>query len=351
MREGDIHALAPGDLPGAADLAWASFPCQDLSLAGNGAGLKGARSSAFFGFRDLIAGLAAEGRAPGLLVVENVVGALTSNNGADFETLAREIARLGYVFGALTLDAEKFLPQSRPRLFVVAARADRALPPGLVSDGPDPLFASAAVTRAQAALPADLKKLWRWWRLPAPPLRNSAFGDLIEAEPRGVVWHSTAETQRLLAMMSPVNAAKLAAAKAEAKRSGVAQAGALYRRTRTGPDGGKVQRAEARFDGVAGCLRTPGGGSSRQFVILVEPGRVRTRLLSAREAARLMGLPDDFRLPASYNEAYHLLGDGLATPCVAWLARHLLEPLAAQTTQPKLTAAPSKTTAKRAGRK
>jgi DNA (cytosine-5)-methyltransferase 1 len=330
MREGDIHALRPSDLPGEADLAWASFPCQDLSLAGLGKGLKGTRSSAFFGFRDLVSGLSAQGRAPTLLVIENVVGALTSNGGRDFETLAREIAALGYVFGALTIDAEKFLPQSRPRLFVVALREDRPIPDGLVGDEPSSEFASPALRRVQDALPASLKKRWRWWRLPSPPRRGQAFADLVEEAPADVRWHSLAETRRLVAMMSPTNLAKLDAAKAAGGR----QVGALYRRTRHDAAGAKVQRAEARFDGLAGCLRTPGGGSSRQFLLMVENGAVRSRLLSSREAARLMGLPDGYRLPETYNEAYHLLGDGLAVPAVRWLAEHVLMPLAGAAARP-----------------
>lgn len=91
---------------------------------------------------------------------------------------------------------------------------------------------------------------------------------------------------------------------------------------------GKTQRAEVRFDESSGCLRTPAGGSSRQTVLLVEGGRVRSRLLSPREAARLMGVPEDYPLPSNYNEAYHLFGDGLVVPVVSWLEQHLLRPLA-----------------------
>ena len=54
---------------------------------------------------------------------------------------------------------------------------------------------------------------------------------------------------------------------------------------------------------------------------------IRTRLLSPREAARLMGLSDDYLLPANYNEAYHLIGDGVAVPAVRFLAEHILEPV------------------------
>ncbi len=82
-----------------------------------------------------------------------------------------------------------------------------------------------------------------------------------------------------------------------------------------------------RFDDVAGCLRTPAGGSSRQLILVVEGQKVRSRLISGRETARLMGLPDDYRLPTNYNEAYHLTGDGVVVPVVRHLAEHLFEPI------------------------
>jgi DNA (cytosine-5)-methyltransferase 1 len=89
----------------------------------------------------------------------------------------------------------------------------------------------------------------------------------------------------------------------------------------------RAQRAEVRFDEIAGCLRTPGGGSSRQTIIVVHGNKVRSRLLSPREAARLMGLPDEYVLPKNYNDAYRLMGDGVAVPVVSHLSRYLLEPL------------------------
>jgi len=103
--------------------------------------------------------------------------------------------------------------------------------------------------------------------------------------------------------------------------------GGLYRRIRPGADGKKVQRAEIRFDDVAGCLRVPTGGSSRQTIVIADGDAVRSRLLSPREAARLMGLPDTYVLPANYNDAYHLIGDGVAVPAVRFLAAHILEPI------------------------
>ena len=105
--------------------------------------------------------------------------------------------------------------------------------------------------------------------------------------------------------------------------------GTVYKRTRDDKNGDKVQRAEIRFDGVAGCLRTPAGGSSRQLVVIVEEESVRSRLISSRETARLMGLPENYELPENYNEAYHLTGDGVVVPVVRHLATHVLEPILA----------------------
>lgn len=325
LRVGDVADLAAADLPGRADLAWASFPCQDLSLAGARAGLGGARSGTFWPFWGLVRALAREGRAPPLVVLENVRGALTSHGGADFAAIAAALAGDGYRFGALEIDAALFLPQSRPRLFVVAVREDIPVPAALLARGPEAPWSPRALVRAMERLPGRAAANRLWWRLPAPPPRNAALADLLEAEPRGVRWHSPAETARLLAAMSPANRAKVAAARAAGERA----VGAVFRRTRRDAAGVPRQRAEVRFDGLAGCLRTPAGGSSRQIVLLVEGAETRSRLFSPREAARLMGLPEEYALPDNANDAFRLAGDGVAVPAVRHLALRILEPVLA----------------------
>jgi len=312
FHEGDVWKLSADDLPGRADLAWASSPCQDFSLAGARAGLSGGRSSAFFGFWRLMEALDDAGRAPRLIVIENVVGLLTSHGGADFAALGAALAARGYRFGALEVDAASVLPQSRPRVFVVAARE---VPAGLTGESP---FHTRAVRAAHAVLPAGVRDHWVWWRLAAPPARNTDLAALLEPDD-AVSWHTPRQTAHLLDLMGPLHRARLEA------RHGRA-VGAVFRRTRI-EDGRSVQRAEVRFDGLAGCLRTPRGGSSRQAIVVVEGGRVRSRLLSPREAARLMGLPDSYQLPKTTTGALHVAGDGVAVPVVRWLARELLEPL------------------------
>lgn len=325
LHPGDINVVTVDDLPGQADLAWASFPCQDLSLAGNAAGLgteaAQTRSGAFWAFWRLMQGLSAQSRSPKVIVLENVYGSLTTNGGADFALIARSLALGGYRFGAIVLDAAYFLPQSRPRVFLIAFRADVAIPEGLIADGPSVIWHPPAMEQAINRLAEIDQQSW-FWLTPVEPVTNRpALASLIEDNPSDVAWHSAAETDKLIAMMSPVNRRKLDAMLAERTR----QVGTIYKRTRV-EGGQRLQRAELRTDGMAGCLRTPGGGSSRQIVLVTENGRVSTRLLSGREAASLMGLDPSYILPSRYNDAYHLAGDGVAVPVVSFIAREIIEP-------------------------
>jgi DNA (cytosine-5)-methyltransferase 1 len=318
----DIAAVTLTDIPGQADLAWASFPCQDLSLAGAGSGLKGKRSGAFWPFWSLMEGLCSQGRAPRMIVLENVRGAITSHGGRDLASICELMTRAGYCFAPLVIDAQLFLPQSRPRLFIIAWREDAAPPSHLLGPEPSASWHPDALSAALEHLSPHAKERWNWLSPPHPEPFAAGLEALVEETPSGVEWRSPAETRRLLDLMTDVNRGKVAGAMLD----GILRIGTVYRRTRPGPDGVKRQRAEVRFDGVAGCLRTPGGGSSRQTILAVKGREVRSRLLSAREAARLMGLPDDYVLPRRYNDAYKLAGDGVAVPAVAWLARHVLEP-------------------------
>jgi DNA (cytosine-5)-methyltransferase 1 len=328
----DVAKLTLDDLPSEpSDLAWASFPCQDLSLAGESKGLGRerdetlTRSGSFWPFWKLMRGLAEAGRAPRTIVLENVHGCLTSREGKDFAAIGSALSSSEYRFGAVVINASRFVPQSRPRVFFIAIDRKTPIPTGLDSNGPDREWHPKSLVEAFEGLSPSAKKRWIWWTAPAPPARKTCFADLVEDEPTSVAWHSTAETDYLLSLMSPVNRAKVASAKLSAKRA----VGSVYRRTRPDANGVKRQRAEARFDDLAGCLRTPAGGSSRQSILVIDGERVRSRLLSPREAARLMGLDDSYRLPERYNDAYHVCGDGVCAPVVRYIAETILEPILA----------------------
>lgn len=318
MVEGDIWKLTPSKLPGNAALAWASFPCQDLSLAGARRGLAAPRSGAFWGFHALIEKLGDEGRAPDVLALENVSGLLSSHGGADFTALLHALDDLGYRAGALEIDAALFTPQSRPRLFIIAARNP---PAHLVASGPSEPFHSQGLRNVIARLPDALRKRYVWWRLDVPAKRNTRLTDMLDEH--SDAWNSEEQTAKLVWQMSALQRARLDAL----QESGRREVGAVFRRIRI-EHGERVQRAEARFDGLAGCLRTPTGGSSRQLLLFVEGKQLRSRLLSPREAARLMGVPEHYPLPSGQTAALHLVGDAVCVPVVRWLSQHLLAPLA-----------------------
>ena len=320
----DVRDISIDQLPGYADLAWASWPCQDLSIAGLAGGLAGERSGMFWAFWRIINQLAAVGRAPSVVVLENVTGALTASGGADFTALCEAIRAGGYHYGALVVDATRFVPQSRPRLFIVAARDDRAdIPSHLVSADPESPWHTRAVRAAHQRLSTDERAAWVWWHLPEPEPRRDSLAALVQEAPSDVPWHTPDETAMLLGQMNQGHLDKVA----EARRRGHPMVGTVYRRTRRDEQGQSAVRAEVRFDGVAGCLRTPAGGSSRQIILCVDGSRTRSRLISGREAARLMGLPDDYILPKRYTDTLRLMGDGLVAPVVRYLASNLIEPL------------------------
>lgn len=342
MKPADVKTLNPADLPGKADLVWASFPCQDLSLAGGGAGLRGERSGVFWPFWRLMERLGTEDRAPAIVALENVAATLTSHGGKDFEALCLALVDAGYRVGARVIDAVLFVPQSRPRMFLIAVRNDVDIPQELIEPSGSLAGVDARVSAAYDRLLAraeeepDLERVidnWINWSVPLPTATPMSLAEIIESEPVGVEWHSDADTALLIERMSDLNRKKVA----KARKAGGVMYGTAYRRTRV-QKGVKTVRTEVRFDGIAGCLRTPSGGSSRQIVVEVKGKRTRSRLMTPREAARLMGLPEGYRLPDAYNEAYHLIGDGVAVGVVDHLARNLFDPLLASIRKLKIAA-------------
>ncbi|MFC0227660.1 DNA cytosine methyltransferase [Serratia aquatilis] len=328
----DINNITSGQLPEQADLVWASFPCQDLSLAGVYKGIgreedkNQTRSGTFWPFWRLMRSQIDEGRPPKIIVLENVYGVMTSNKGKDFASIGAVFSDAGYRFGAMVIDARHFVPQSRPRVFIVGVHPSVELPHDLTSSDPIDLWHPERMVAAYKGLSDEARQSWIWWNLPLPEKSIVTFTDLIDENPEGVKWNSAEKTNQLLAMMTPPNLLKVKAAQKSGKRI----VGGLYKRTRQDENGKKIQRAEVRFDGIAGCLRTPTGGSSRQSILVVEGNKIRSRLLSPREAARLMGLPDTYKLPNNYNDAYHIAGDGVVVPVVRHLAKFIFEPILAE---------------------
>jgi len=321
LIEGDITTLNAGLLQQPIDLYWASSPCQDFSLAGKGLGLGGARSGVFNLWLDKIRLGIQAGYAPRIISFENVIGLISRQGGRDFDHVVRSFISLGYNVGALEVDACHFVPQSRPRLFVIAVRRDLNCSE-VCSDNPTSMFVSSRLARFHAQADAFIKASWLWFRLPNPLARPKSLLSLIDCDP-DTPWLSDKQVGNLVSMMSAPSLARIEVAKAMDQMV----VGTLYKRGRPDASGRIRQRAEVRFDGIAGCLRTPAGGSSRQTLVVVKNEEVRARLLSRHEAARLMGLPASYRMPERYNDAYKVAGDGVVVPIVRHLDEHLFQPL------------------------
>lgn len=301
---GGIEQVRGAELP-AAELSWASFPCQDLSLAGAQAGLSSGRSGLVWQWLRVLDEMP---RKPAVVALENVVGLVSAAGGANYRALHAALVKRGYRVGALLLDAVRWLPQSRPRIFVVGVRRD-ARTAEFECDGPT--WCHPTPVRRAAERCDDFV----WWRVPEPSAERSTLTELIDFD---APTDEPARARHNLALIAPRHRERLAE-----RLNGRRAVFPGYKRTREGR-----QVLELRFDDVAGCLRTPEGGSSRQLLVIHRGGRTTTRLLTVREAARLMGAGDDYLLPGSYNDGYKAMGDAVAAPAVAHLAQTLLAPLA-----------------------
>ncbi len=315
----DVHDVRAADIP-TATLAHASFPCTDLSLAGGRGGLSGPGSSAFWAFVRVLDEMGP--RRPPVVTLENVPGFVTSNGGRDLEAALDALNALGYAVDALVLDAAHFVPQSRARLFVVGAQqAYRSAGPfqterALSDPGPHRTEALRAFVRRHPHLD------WSLRALPPLPIRAVSLAAVVEADE---AWWDEERTSYLLSQMSEHHGVLV-----REMRAGAAwRYGTAFRRMRV-RDGVKRSTAELRADGVAGCLRTPKGGSAKQILVRAGRGRVDARLLTGRECARLMGADRYALAPTlSNDDVLFGFGDAVCVPAVAWLAEHVLAPLVA----------------------
>ncbi len=256
---GDIRAINALDLP-EVELATASFPCTDLSLAGARAGLAGEHSSALWPFLEVLHKI--DQMRPPLVLLENVPGFLTSHQGADFKSALLALNRLGYAVDAFIVDAIHFVPQSRPRLFVVGSY-DADLPCKVYQRRAPIFYESEARPPALARFILENGEIhWKIRHLPPLPKETHNLANVLEDLPETArEWWSEERVSYLLNQMSQKH--KLTAEKMIAGQE--EQVGTVFRRVRNGKS-----MAELRTDGTAGCLRTPKGGSGRQICLSPE---------------------------------------------------------------------------------
>lgn len=313
----DIFDIEVSEVPNTM-LATCSFPCIDLSLAGNMNGMMhGNHSSAFWGFIEI---LKKQGEsAPPLVLVENVPGWLHSNKGQDFRVTVQALNELGYACDVFVLDALRFTAQSRLRVFLIGTK----FPVSRTT-------AELILTRPKSLLSDQLRKgviankdlRWFYNELPdPPPLKSEGLARIIElmgnADRR---WWSDYEVKRHLDMMKDLHRGRVEQLAQNNKYS----YRTFFRRIREG-----YQRAEVRDDDLSGCLRTAVGGSGKQFLIKAGKGSIKMRAMTPREYARLQGVPDEYPITVGGVQALSGFGDAVCVPAISWIANHALNPLAA----------------------
>ncbi len=314
LHMGDVHEIDPGTLP-SVTLATASFPCNDLSLAGARKGLAGKQSSAFWGFVRVLEQMGS--RKPPLVLIENVPGFLTSRQGEDFRQALAALNGLGYAVDPFIVDAAHFVPQSRARLFVVGQLWDegRKQETDVFQEG---ALAALRPKQMLAFIAAHPEITWSLRPLPTLPQRTQDLEAILEDLPDDAPeWWSAERATYLLNQMSERHRATAERMIDDERWS----YGTVFRRVRYGRS-----MAELRTDGIAGCLRTPLGGSGRQILFKAGHGGYYARLLTPRECARLMGA-DDFTIEAPLNQALYAFGDAVCVPVIDWIAEHYLNPM------------------------
>lgn len=308
---GDIRGVQGCTVP-SVDIATASFPCVDLSLAGNRKGLEGEQSGLFFEFSRILREMGE--RIPPVVMIENVSSFLSSRGGEDLRVAITELNTLGYVCDVLTVDASWFVPQSRPRLFIVGVLETLGGPASGVAGY---LHSESVAVFVKANQDLMLQELL----LPIPSQDDRKLCDVVERlDPEDERWWDGERFGKFMGSLSPLNQDRLALL----KQDRVTQWRTAYRRTRNG-----APVWEIRADDISGCLRTARGGSSRQAVVEVSPGGVRARWMTPREYARLQGVPDEFDYSAVTDaQALFGFGDAVCVPVIEWLAEHALVPAA-----------------------
>ena len=305
-------------------LAHASFPCTDLSVAGARGGIHTGESSAFWQFARILQEMRevhGDGRPP-FVLLENVEGLLTSNDGDDLRLVLKTLNDLDYRVDLLRIDAANFVPQSRVRLFMVGVH--ESLVEGADMNDLTQIHkmrnSNARSEKIVEYINKNIDIKWYFHDLPNLPQRTIALEDVLDYQAE---WWEETRTQYLYNQMHDRHK-KLVE---ERRNSDLYSYFPAFRRMRE-RDGEKKSTVELRTDGIAGCLRTPKGGSARQIIVRVGKGRFDARLFNGQEAARLMGA-DEFVIDPSLslNQVLFGFGDAVCVPAVEWIATNYLDSL------------------------
>ncbi len=139
---GDIKLIQPGrDLPDHIAIVCGGFPCQAFSMGGKRLGFDDTRGTLFFEIARILRHYRDSGNPISCLVLENVKGLLSHDNGRTFTVIYRILSDLGYTIEFQLLNTRWWLPQNRERIYIVGYIGNRGGPqvfpigePGKISD-------------------------------------------------------------------------------------------------------------------------------------------------------------------------------------------------------------------------
>ncbi|WBB77751.1 DNA cytosine methyltransferase [Micromonospora sp. WMMD882] len=309
----DIRLVEAADLPDGIELATSSFPCIDLSLAGNRRGLVGDQSGMFWEFARVLEGMSPR---PAVVLLENVHGFATSHGGQDLAAALTRLSELGYSLDVLAIDARHFVPQSRPRMFIVGIEKDK-LPPQ-AHNGVPPL-SDARPAWVQAVHAKHRQTLgMHFIDLPQLPEGPQDLEGFVETDASPELWWGDDRVEAFVRSLSDIQKARFERLLSD----DVVSYRTAYRRTRQG-----VSVWELRKDAIAGCLRTTGGGSSKQALVRVGKGSRAVRWMTPREYANLMGAHDYKLLAGTPNQQLFGFGDAVVVDVIEWIGNNYLLPV------------------------
>ncbi len=311
----DVRHAGKHNLP-AVDVIAGGFPCQDVSVAGNRAGLAGSRSGLWFEFLRIVTEL-----TPQWVVIENVPGLLSSNRGRDFAVILHGLVNVGYRVAWRVLDAQHFgLAQRRKRVFIVASLGDGR---------------AAEILFERESGGGDIEPRRETGEGIAPAvIKGAAIGRKLEAGPQyavlaGTLSASGAGTSRTGNARNEADMLILAA--------DIQQITSLTNRSQPQPlsptlsPGQQIVAIDVRNlrdnGNVSGTLQAKktGGYSLNYTNPIVSIGGVRR--LTPTECERLMGFPDDWTAQQPDSTRYRQLGNAVAVPVAEWIGRRIRESL------------------------
>lgn len=322
------------------DILAGGFPCQDLSVAGLRKGLAGERSGLWFEFIRIIGE-----HKPRWVVIENVPGLLSSNNGRDFAVILRGLVKCGYGVCWRVFDSQyDGVAQRRNRVFIVASLGSASCVEvlferdGSAWDSPPSREAGEDVAGNAIAGTVSCK----WAKGTGGPSGNECQNLTVTPTLRSNGdAHSGFTTSDGLVIESQATAYNLTFCDANGRRADRPNGGLYVNKTEranmlTSGEQGKtlVTQAfqinasdEVRTSDIAYTLNTNGNATGRNSPTIA--GQSGVRRLTPTECERLQGFPDGHTAfghdgkPISDSARYRMLGNAACVPTAEWIAKRI----------------------------